>query len=155
MRNLYRTESRKAAALSALQASNLRGRRRTAVITVLVAVIVAGGIALVGFTVPLPHSWSFTNSKTNGAFESFPSGSQVDGQWSSPEPAYIQIVMVSTGDFVCTSNAVSCGPTTLSELWAASGTFDFTSDGGQVQFIAMTHDNVTISLGGTWSAVMW
>jgi hypothetical protein len=79
----------------------------------------------------------------------------VSGQWSAPEPVYVQIVIVSTGDFVCTSNAVSCGPTSLSENWAAFGTFQFTSVGGQVQFVALSTNPVNITLSGTWSAVLW
>jgi hypothetical protein len=121
----------------------------------IVSVIVVVVILLVGFVIPFSHSWSFTINKNKGAFESFPSGSQVSGQWSSPEPAYIQIVIVSTGDFVCPSNAIYCSPTSLSETWASSGTFQFTSVGGQVQFIAMTNDTVNITLSGTWSAVLW
>ena len=85
----------------------------------------------------------------------FPKGSYVTGQWSSPEPAFIQIVMVSTGDFVCTSNAYYCTATSMSEAWSATGTFQFTSDGGQVQFVAMTNDTVNITLSGTWSATLW
>ena len=117
--------------------------------------VVVAVIVLVGFAIPIPHSWSFMISKTNGAFESFPSGAQVSGQWSSPVPAYIQIVMVSTGDLVCPSNAVDCTPTSLTETWATTGTFQFTSDGGQVQFITVTSDPVNVTLSGTWSAVLW
>lgn len=110
---------------------------------------------LVGFGVPLPHSWSFTISKSDGAFESFPSGSQVSGQWSSPEPVYVQIVIVSTGDLVCPVGGASSGPTSCSYTWSNTGTFGFTSVGGQVQFIAITNSTENISLTGTWSAVMW
>jgi len=117
-----------------------------------IGVVVLG---LVGFVIPLPHSWSASISELNGTYESFPSGSQVVGQWSAPEPVDVQIVIVSTGDLVCTSNAVSCSPTSISVTWAASGTFQFTSVGGQVQFTALSNNPVSITLSGTWSAVLW
>ena len=35
------------------------------------------------------------------------------------------------------------------------GTFQFTSVGGQVQFVALSTNPVNITLSGTWSAVLW
>jgi len=122
------------------------------------SIIVGVGVAvllLVGFAIPLPHSWSFTISELNGAYESYPQGSQVSGQWSAPEPIGIQILVVSTGHFVCTSNDDACSPTSLSQIWASSGTFQFTSVGGMVQFVALSNSPVNITVSGTWSAVTW
>jgi hypothetical protein len=109
-------------------------------------------LVVVGFVIPVGHPWSVSISKLNGAYESFPNGSQVSGQWAATEPVWVQIVIVSTGTLVCTSNDVSCAPTGVSGSWVTTGTFQFTSVGGQVQFSALSNDPVNISVIGTWSA---
>jgi hypothetical protein len=137
-------------------------RQRTAGLTALAAVIVVSGVVLVGFYVPIPHSWSFTiyasGSCPNGCgdqtiYQSYPNGSQVSGSWSAPYP--LSLIISTANGIVCPAGGIQSGPTSCSQTNAASGSFEFTSMGGTVSFVALSQNPENVSVSGSWSAVAW
>jgi len=138
-----------------------RRRRRTALAT-LTTVIVVGAIVLVGFLVPIPHYWSFriyaSGSCPSGCgdqeiYQSYPNGTQVSGTWSAPEA--VSMLIQTAGGIVCPQGGYQSGPRDCSQTATTSGSFEFTSVGGTVSFVAFSQVPENVSVSGSWSAVMW
>jgi hypothetical protein len=137
-------------------------RHRKVALTALTAAIVVGGIVLVGFVVPIPHSWSFTiyasGACPNGCgnqmvYQSFPNGTQVTGTWSAPHP--LSLIIQTAHGIVCPQGGFQSGPGDCSQIAGASGSFGFTSVGGTVSFVALSQVPENVSVSGSWSATMW
>jgi len=142
--------------------ATIRRAHRTVALTALTAAIVVGVIVLVGFVVPFPHSWSFTihasGACPNGCsdqtiYESFPKGSSVSGTWSAPYP--LSLIISTSHGLVCPQGGIQSGPNNCIQTAASSGSFSFTSVGGNVTFVALSQTPENASVSGSWSALLW
>jgi hypothetical protein len=137
-------------------------RRRRIAFTALTAAIVVGVIVLVGFFVPIPHYWSFgiyaSGACPNGCgnqeiYQNFPNGTQVSGTWSAP--VAVSMLIQTADGIVCAQGGSQNGPGDCSQTGTTSGSFEFTSVGGTVSFVALSQVPENVSVSGSWSAVMW